>query len=617
MIRFQFSKILFVRIVYTLVVMLNFFLMPFAHSQEKPDYYLKEIVVTANRFPDNLTDINRSVTIIGSDQIAKSTAKSVEELLEYVAGVDVRQRGSFGVQADVSIRGSSSEQTLILIDGIKVNDPQTGHHNLNLPVSLYDIEKIEMLRGQGSRLYGPNAFGGVINIITKKGNTKNNNLSLSVGDFGFLMGSGSFSIPYRFGGSKISIAHKKSNGYHSNTDFKISTVYCTNVFNLASAKSDISFGYLNKEYGAYAFYSDIYPNEWEKINTTFVNFSSSIRKSKYAVFPKIYWRRNFDDFVLDRDKPDWYRNEHTTDVYGGEIHFNMISQFGTTAVGAEVTRETINSTNLGNHQRSNFGFYFEHKSVFKKITFVPGASSYYYSNWGWKIYPGFDVGYQITTGLRLYGSAGHSFRVPNFTELYYSSPANQGNVNLKPEQAWSYEAGLNWSKEWLNGKITLFQRNGEQLIDWVRDSPEMVWQSRNIANVNTNGVEIAIDLKTDIGGKNFALSQIRSSYVFLNSNREKSSLESKYILNYLRHKLLLNIEINAFNNIYQNFSCRYEDRVSYKDLFLLDSKTSWKFRKINFFLELTNILDTTYVEAGFVPMPGRWAMLGFELNFNN
>ncbi len=192
-----------------------------------------------------------------------------------------------------------------------------------------------------------------------------------------------------------------------------------------------------------------------------------------------------------------------------------------------------------------------------------------------------------------------------------------GRANLKPEQAWSYEAGLNWSKEWLNGKITLFQRNGEQLIDWVRDSPEMVWQSRNIANVNTNGVEIAIDLKTDIGGKNFALSQIRSSYVFLNSNREKSSLESKYILNYLRHKLLLNIEINAFNNIYQNFSCRYEDRVSYKDLFLLDSKTSWKFRKINFFLELTNILDTTYVEAGFVPMPGRWAMLGFELNFNN
>ena len=589
----------------------------FLFAQEKPDYYLKEIIVTANRFPATLADINRSITIIKADEIQKAPAHSVEELLEYLVGVDIQTRGAFGVQSDLTIRGSSFEQTLVLIDGIKVSDPQTGHHNLNIPLTLNDIKKIEILKGQGSRLYGPNAFGGVINIITKKANENSTNLHISFGEHDFFQGDVSLSFPFSSGKNLFSFSRKKSKGYRPNTDFDISTFYYTMSFDFNLGKLDLSASYLDKKFGAYCFYSDQYPNEWESINTFFFNASACFQKGGVTVFPKLHYRKKNDDFILDRERPDWFRNKHKTDDYGFEIQGNVNSKLGASAFGFEVGRDEINSSNLGDHTYQKAGIFWEHRFIHnQKVIIVPGISSYYNSIWGWNHCPGMDFGYQLSEKMKIFGNIGKSFRVPTFTELYYQSPANIGNQNLKPERAWTYEAGLNFSKEHFSAELALFHRNGFNLIDWVRDDPEQLWKAQNITRVATNGGEINVRYFPNFKKRFLVLSKIQVTYAYLNSNRKTYGFISKYALNYLRHKLQINFDFSLPAKLYQSWKLRFEDRVSYKKLFILDSKITWDFNSIDLYLEATNLLNTEYMEAGFVPMPGKWLLGGIRIKID-
>ncbi len=385
--------------------------------------------------------------------------QSVQEMLEYVSGVDVKQRGPLGVQADVSIRGGTFEQTLILVDGIKMSDPQTGHHNFDLPFSLDNVERLEILKGQGSRIYGPNAFGGVINIITKKGSGKFVKVKTAAGDFGFMQGDLSMSFPLGLMRNQLTLSKTRSEGYRNNTEFNISKIYYGSTIPIQSGKIDYSFGYVDKEFGAYNFYSNKYPDEWEHTKTLFVNTGAHLQGKRFYLTPKLFWRQHKDDFILDRKRPEFYRNRHTTDVYGIEFQSIVLSTLGSTALGGEFGKERIESSNMGNHSRIRSGFFLEHHlPTFKTLTLVMGTSAYYYSDWDWKVCPGIDFGIQIKSELKLFGSVGKSFRVPTYTELYYNSPANEGNRNLVPEKSWSYETGCNLTKNIYSGKICIFRR---------------------------------------------------------------------------------------------------------------------------------------------------------------
>jgi len=585
------------------------------YSQPKPDYELEEIVVTANRVPTAFSEVTRNVSIIRRDEIEAAHIQSVQDLLEYAIGVDVKQRGPLGIQADVSIRGGTFEQTLILIDGIKMSDPQTGHHNMDLPLTVDDIERIEILQGHGSRLYGPNALGGVINIITRKGQEKRAVFRAITGEYGLSEQRISLSYPSGAVRNTLSVSKKKTDGYRENTDFKVSTLSYGLSVPVKSRTVDFSLRYIDKAFGANGFYSASFPNQWEQTKTTLMTARTAWSNQRLSFSPRFYWRRHDDDFILDKKRPEWYRNTHATDSYGAEFQSLLTTGVGTVALGGEIGKEEIESSNLGNHTRTKGGLFIEQQFDRNRILkVVLGASAYYYSDWGWKVWPGMDIGIRLTEKMRMYGSVGQSFRVPTYTELYYRSPANLGNPDLRPEEAWTYEAGFIRKGEVFQGDLSLFRREGNRLIDWVRASDTLAWEARNIATVNTNGVSVRMALNPAGIINHFPVSLIRVSYAYLDSDKQTGGIESKYVLNQLRHQFILEFEYLFLPRLKQNWKFRYEERLGYQGHYLVDTGIVWSYKNGEAFLRITNLFNTIYADIGSVPLPGRWIMAGLSFN---
>ncbi|MBU1320301.1 MAG: TonB-dependent receptor [candidate division Zixibacteria bacterium] len=581
-------------------------------AQEERIYELDTvIVVTAARAPSTFSDLARSVIVIGRSEIEAAPVRSVDELLARALGVDVRRRGTSGVQADVSIRGGTFEQTLFLIDGIKVSDPQTGHHNLDLPVALADIERIEVLKGPGSKLYGPNAMGGVVNIITRQAADELTHVEIATGDFGLFERLATLSYPLGITTHRLTLGRMNSTGYRSNTEFDATTFgYSARVLTGAGPIS-FSARYLDKEFGAYRFYSDLFADEWEATKTLFLSADAKLGIGRAVLSPKLFWRRHKDDFILDRNRPEWYRNRHTTDQYGVELLTSLTSFWGVSTLGAELAGEEIKSTNLGSHFRTRGGLFFEMSlTPIAKLVFVPGATVYHYTNWGWNIWPGIDMGYQLSPHARLFFTVGKSFRVPTYTELHYQSPANIGNPDLQPEKSWTYEIGTRlWSSS-VSASLSTFVRKGTDLIDWARHDPKDPWQVLNVTHVTTRGVEIGAATKLNEAWSWSPVTDISARYTFLDSKRTAGDCESKYVLDHLRHQVVVDVGQRWSASVRQSWNLRYLKRLQGDDYFVIDTRLSWRVGKVKLFAEATNLLDTPYTELGTVPTPGRWLRAG-------
>ncbi|OGU35563.1 MAG: hypothetical protein A2068_04555 [Ignavibacteria bacterium GWB2_35_6b] len=583
------------------------------YSQTK-EYKTDDVVVTAGRTPISFSNLNRDVTVIYPQEIKNAAVRSVQDLLQYTSGIDLKQRGIDGVQADVAIRGGTFEQTLILIDGIKISDPQTGHHNLNLPVSLDNIERIEILKGQGSRIHGPNAFSGVINIITKKGSETSLSLEAAGGENGYFSNSLNASLPFGFIQNRISLSRQKSDGYRFNTDFDIINFSYGSTISTKAGAVNLFFGYNDKDFGANSFYSLAFPNQGEKTRTKFASVSGEFGNSKFSFSPKFYWRRNDDDFVLRRDNPSFYHNIHKTNIYGGELQTTIQTKFGKTSFGGEYTKDEIESNNLGNRTREKKGIFGEHNYKFDNgINFNAGAFLYSFSNIGWKFWPGFDIGYDLQNNIRIFASYGRAFRIPTFTELYYNDPVTIGNANLKHEETTNYEIGLKFHSNKIQSGISLFRKEGKDIIDWVRITGETKWSVRNIAEVNTNGVEVSLSLQPDDFIQSFPINNFSISYTYLNTDKEVSNLESRYVLDHLQNQIIINISNELPFEIAQSWFFRYEDRINFSDSFITDMQISKEISYFNIFIKATNLFNNYYEDIAGVPLPGRWFIAGIKL----
>ena len=335
-----------------------------------------------------------------------------------------------GVQADIGIRGGTFEQSLILVNGVKMIDPQTGHHSLNLPMNFDNIERIEVLKGPGARIYGQNAFSGAVNFITRIPN-KALNVNLFGGDFGVYGGSLSLSIPVNKYKQYISLSRNASDGYRHNTDYSINNIFYQSSVNIAGGELDILGGYTDRAFGANGFYaSSDYTEQYEEVQTGFLSLGYKKRSGSFMYNPRVYWRNNTDNYFFIRDMPEIYENLHTTDVAGLEINSNWENFLGVTGIGMEFRTERIHGdwvrggveskSNLDGFYRNNFGVFAEHKFKFgKKWDMTPGVYISNYTDFGWNYFPGMDLGYTLNEHIRLYGNIGKSYRVPNFYEMYY------------------------------------------------------------------------------------------------------------------------------------------------------------------------------------------------------
>jgi iron complex outermembrane receptor protein len=365
---------------YSLILLITFSFSLNHLAQDIGNYLLDSIVVTANRVPTSVNETGRSVVTILPQDILFLPANDIHDLLEYTSGIDLKQRGPEGIQSDISIRGGSFEQTLIMIDGIKLIDPQTGHHNMNIPLAISQVERIEILKGQGSRVHGANAFSGIINIIPKKNMNTAFDIDVQGGENAFWGLGVNGSLKIGQSSHRLSVSQKKSDGYRRNTEFNVYNLSMNNSIVFKNSVISTMFGFTQKDFGANSYYTVRFPDQAEITETSFASLSADISFLDLSLSPKFYWRRNNDEFVLDKFNPGFYKNNHETDVIGGEIQAATKVLGGSTSFGLEFTQDNINSNNLGKHNRQRKGFFIEQKvNLSKALNFSMGGYAYYLS----------------------------------------------------------------------------------------------------------------------------------------------------------------------------------------------------------------------------------------------
>ena len=551
-------------------------------------------------------DVNENVTVITKQQIENSPATSIDELLQFQSGLDIRRRGSNGVQSDISIRGSSFEQVLILINGIRMNDSQTGHNTFNIPFDISAVERIEIMKGSSAKLYGQNVFAGVINIVTKSSADEKVTVKAQGGDFKTY----DLSASATFGSEKftnlLTLSNGASDGYRFNTDYNIRNFFYQNKLKLNEGSVSLQAGFSEKKFGANGFYaSPSAINQYEETQASVVSLQYQQKFNQLSVNSSVYWRRGQDMYLYTRSNPAGYRNMHIGNNVGGTVNASYESSLGTTNVGVDFRREFLSSNNLGERKRDVTQVFFDHQFKFfnQKLEVNPGASWANYSGENF-FYPGVDVGYIFNSNHKIFGAISKGFRIPTFTDLYYVSPTEKGNSNLIPESAVSSEIGYRFQNQKILAKVSGFIRNTNNGIDWLKATPESVWTAENVGKINLKGFE------TEFKHQLFDFLNYRLTYTYLD-NQYKNTELSRYALTNLRHQFVGQIDVKFLNFFSNQLIYRYTERVNLGSYNTLDEQLNFRYKDLNFYVLINNLTNTKYVETNLVPMPGRWFHVGF------
>ncbi|MBS1772691.1 MAG: TonB-dependent receptor [Bacteroidetes bacterium] len=589
---------------------------------------LDSVTIHDNRIQAPFGKQNRNIQVLDKKQINALPVKSVNELLSYVAGADLRQRGPNGTQSDISIDGSTFDEVLILVNGVKMSDPQTGHHIMNLPIPLSSIEQIEILRGPSAMIYGVNTMAGAINIVTRMPQQNEINAQLYAGS-NLMTDSATGNTYYGWGiqasaslaGKKqshtLSIAHDEGNGYRYNTGFNAYRIFYQNRF-LLNKKNSIEAmgGYINNDFDANGYYAA--PVDVESKETVQTAFGSIIYtftpNEKLTIKPRVSYRYNNDDYIFIRQNPSYYHNIHETNVTTGEIQTTYKLGKGIIGAGFEYRDENINSTNLGKRERSNSGVFAEYKHFFSnKLNAGLGVYGNYNSDYGWQVFPGVDAGYRFMPKWKLYANASTGERLPTYTDLYYKGPVNIGNTALQPEKAVCAEGGLQFTHPVFFVQAAYFYRHITDFIDWVRVLNTDPWQPQNYQSINTQGItmQTRYDLSKHASWSDNYRLRLSANYTYLHPQIEIPGTSiSKYTIEALKHQAIASVQSILFEKWQININARYQYRISANDYTLIDARIGYQIKKWFIYADVNNILDTQYKETGAVQLPGRWYTVG-------
>ncbi|MEE9406825.1 MAG: TonB-dependent receptor [Polaribacter sp.] len=577
---------------------------------------LKEVVITSSRIDLPFKKNSRTINVISAKDIKNSAATNVADLLQQVAGVDIRRRGTAGSQADLYIRGGGFDQTLLLIDGIKMDDAQTGHHTLNAALPIEVIERIEIIKGPAARIFGQNAFTGAINIVTKKKLSNTVSVNIEAGSFG--QKNGSITVGKEFENSSI-IAHVgtlTSDGYRENSDYNNYNYFLKGVFNKKKQPIEVLATFFDKKFGAQNFYTPASWgfNEYEETQNSLLGVQTTFKSEKFKITPRIYWKRGQDIFLLKRDDPSFYRNLHITNKVGVETNASYTSELGITGFGVDVSRIFISSNNLGNRNRTMANVFLEHRFKFGSVDITPGVAATYFSDFKFHAFPGLDIGMKLSDNLKYYWNIGYTYRIPTYTDLFYNDSSTSGNSNLKPEEAIAQEFGLKYTNNNFFATFALFTRASNNIIDFIKqDASQNKFTATNIAKVNTQGLEFNANYTFKI--KEFNQTLV-FGYTFIEDdiNDQNRSL-SRYRLNTLKHHFTTRFSSQLFKNVRQNIIYKHADRTVGTSYNVWDASVIVDFNKFNFTVTANNIFDAEYVESGFLPMPSSNVLFGLRYNF--
>lgn len=573
---------------------------------------LDSVTIESTRIDLPFKENSRTISIITAEVIEGSPATNLAELLQQEAGIDIRRQGIYGMQADLYIRGGSFDQTLLLIDGIKVEDPQTGHHTLNIALPLEVIKRIEIIKGPAARIFGQNAFTGAINIVTKTNGDLKNNVGFQLGSYNQQHATATLGKSLDNASVMGHASINSSEGYRYNTDFQNQNYFLKSSFNTKTTPIDVIATFSERKFGGNQFYAINAKEQYEETQSSLVGISTIIKRGDLKISPQLYWKRNQDMYLYIRNNPSVYRNLHISNKVGIQINSSYSSSFGVTGFGIDVAKVKMNSNRLGNRERWMGNFFLEHRFSLldNKLDVTPGVAVNYFSEFDFNAFPGIDLGYRINDSFRVYANAGYTYRVPTYNDLYYVGRQDIGNENLVPERAISEEVGLKYFGNKLTASVAFFNRDSDNLIDYTKENEDDKWQSNNLKRLNSNGIEAQLSSPFKLGQYTQSLSL---GYTYLNEDlgTVKSNF-SKYIINSLNQHLTANIKTQFSKNFSQSVVYKFADRANGENYSVVDVQLKLMINTLELTLTGNNIFNASYIETGIVPMPKGNVLVGLR-----
>lgn len=525
--------------------------------------------------------------------------------LDELPGTDVQRRGATGAQADISLRGGSYQQTLLMIDGVRVNDPQTAHHNMDIPLNPSDIDTVSVLPGAHAAGTGADAFGGAVEIRTRRPSADSVKVTAGAGDLSSR--TGELSIERRFGAfaQRLSAGRVSGGGPRPGTDHEADTLAAAGRYSADWGNIDYSLGWSEKEFGAAGFYSALTSGEREATRTRSASVSAGVASGGLTVSPRVYWRGHDDRFSYLYNSTA-YSNRHRTELTGAGLELRRSVAGGSVFLGTEYYAQSLDSSNMGKRSSGVAGV----KGGFSAplggpLGLTARLRADRHSSWGWQWSPGLEMRADLGRAM-VWAAASRAFRAPSFTELYYSDPGNRGDPGLRPERAYSYELGGEWKAGGSRMTASVFSREERGVIDWTRASAASPWNAGNTGSAYVSGAEASVAARAG----DLALSFSGS----LMSRADSSRLESKYARRYPRAKCRIGAAFSLPSSVEASLAVAAVRRAGEEGYVLGSAGLARDIGGVRAALDVTNILDTRYEEVPGLAAPGRW--FGFTLGYS-
>ncbi len=568
-------------------------------------------VQVTSRASPGLPVLTRSVQILGPMEIQALPVRTISGLLEWATSVEVHARSP--AQSDLGIRGAGFEQVVVLVNGVRMSDPQTGHFDLDLAVPLDQVDRVEILRGPASALYGADAVGGVVNIVTRDGGGGWQG-RVEGGSWGSARASGSGSF-LTDGGGTVQLAGEASrgDGHRPGTDFETYLMNLSGSHPLSVGEITGDFGFAQRHFGAEDFYAPYPSFEKTRSYTSALRWTLPTRGETEFKIGTSY-RRHEDEFTLVRDQPEVYQNQHTSSQVGGDILVRGGRWKGVeVAVEGEVNQDILRSNSLGDRDETRGALFGEVVAGGKGAGVLSlGLRQDWHQGFGGVFSPSLSGSLNVSPSLRARAAIGRSFRAPTWTERYYHDPVNVGNEDLSPEKAWSGELGLDFNaSSGLTLSLTGFHRWAEDLIDWARNAEggaEVPWETRNVRSATFRGLEGdlsfrgPLDTSWSLGG------------MFLSVDSEEASgFTSKYALRPLEEQINLGVGRIFDGGFSLGVNVQRGKRGGEDPYTRLDLRTGLRVGPTWLYLDANNLLDERYPDITGAMAQGRALYLGVEL----
>jgi outer membrane cobalamin receptor len=566
------------------------------------------VVVLGSAAPITQGESARTVVVMDTQQ-HRLAYQDLEDYLRTDASVDIQQRAPAGVMSDISVRGASFEQTLVLLNGLRMDNVETSHFNLDLPVPLAAIGSVNVLHGAGSTLYGSDAIGGVADFVTWKPDADTLRLRTGVGSFGENEQGFLGSLVGKRWSEVLAGSRNFSTGFIADRDYRTEDASTETTAASRLGTTDLLFAGDDRAFGAAQFYGNY--NSWERTKGWFAGLTQQFNEHTQAAFG---YRRHSDIFLLERDQPDGYKNQHIDDSFEGALRDQREPFRNTTLLyGLEETTDQINSTDLGQHGRNRGAGYAEAEwRAPQRASLSLGLREEIFSGGRSVLSPAAAATLWLQHAVKLHAAVSYGFRLPTYLDLYYSDPTTIGNPNLKPESAWNYEGGADWyPSNRIATTLTVFYSSQKDTIDYTRASSTEPWQATNLSGLSFTGVEAAVDFHASQS------QQFKLSWTALEgAQKALHGLQSEYVFNYPVNNARAEWTWNAKRQILLQSRLGVLQRYQKDPYAVLDESIVRETGRFHPYLQMTNLTNTGYEEIIGVRMPGRSFVGGVEYDLS-